>query len=374
MVVCSGSHVAGLEIMNLTLMKQLQENGHSVFCLASGWNNGDFTKRLETLSIPFQCVKLGNLYASRPAWTLVTILNLPEAVVQIKNLLKKYEPDIVILNEHRNFLYTGFLWKGWKMVYWEHNLPALSIFNKITYKKLQSKAHALIACSEFVKNRLEVLTPGASNIAIVHNGIDTAPGNNLKKDTTETTDKLVRLGIIGQVIPRKGHLLLIEALGALLQKNINCAVYIYGNDQTEYAARVREFVLEHGLTDRVHWKGFLSDKNNIFSQLDIVVVPSTDEPFGLVALEPALWEIPVVAARSGGLPEIITHEFNGLLFTPGNYADLYAQLERLICQPQLRLELGRRAKTVLTERFSADRMADRFMETLALPDTADLQK
>lgn len=366
--------MSGQEIVNLTLMKELKEKGHTVFCLASGWNNGDFTARLEALSIPYQCVKLGNLYISRPAWTMFTILNLPKAIFQIKSLLRKCQPDIVILNDCRNFLYTGFLWEGYKVIYWEHNLPVLQFFNKITYKKLQNETCTLVACSEFVKKRLEELTPGVSNIAIIYNGIDTASGNIFKKYSTESTDKLIRIGIIGQVIPRKGHLLLMEALKKLRQDNHNCAIYIYGNDGTEYATQVRAFVHEHRLTDRVNWKGFISDKNNIYNHLDIVVVPSTDEPFGLVALEPALWEVPVVAARSGGLPEIIQHEFNGLLFEAGDCKDMAAQLEKLISRPQLRSEIGQKAKTVLTERFSAGRMAERFIEIFAPPGTSGFQK
>lgn len=359
--VCGGSHVSGQEIVNLTLMKELKEKGHTVFCLASGWNNGDFTAHLEALSIPYQCVKLGNLYISRPAWTLVTILNLPKAIFQIKNLLKKYQPDIVILNDCRNFLYTGFLWNNRKVIYWEHNLPALRSFYKLTYKKLQNKIRFLIACSEFVKQRLAALAPGASNIHIIHNGIDTS-GIIVKHTSPEQTDHLVRIGIIGQVIPRKGHLLLMEALRKLRQEHLNCAVYIYGNERTEYAAAVRAFLFQHGLTEQVIWKGFINDKNAIFSQLDIVAVPSTDEPFGLVALEPALWEIPVVAARSGGLTEIIEHGSTGLLFRAGDPDDLTVQLHRLIKSPSLRSEMGWQAKNRLFQHFSASRMAARFVE------------
>ncbi len=373
LVVCGGNTVSGLEIANLTLMKQLKEIGYSVCCLTSGWNDGAFISRLQALDIPYQCVKLGNLYISRPVWTLDTILNFPKAVFQIRNLLKRFQPDTIILNDHRSFLYSGFLWKGFNVIFWEHNLPPVNLFNKITYGRLAKTVSHIVACSEYVNLRLsEFIISGRSKIRTIYNGIDTA--DSYVAHETKRMDNGIRIGIVGQVILRKGHMLLAEALSILVDRGLPCAVYIYGNDQTLYASEVRYLAEKMGLNKHIHWMGFVQDKNMIYNNLDIVVVPSMNEPFGLVALEPALWEIPVVAVRSGGLPEIIIHEFNGLLFELDNYNDLAAQLEKLISRPQFRSEIGRQAKTVLMERFSASRMADRFIEIFALSDTFDFQK
>lgn len=372
LIVCNGATVSGLEIANLTLMKQLKEKGHSVYCLTSGWNDGAFIARLQTLDIPFKCVKLGNIYISRPDWTLDTMLNFPKAVLQIKNLLKIFQPDTIILNDHRNFLYTGFLWRSFNVIFWEHNLPPVNLFNKITYRRLAKTVSHIIACSEYVNRRLSRLISGRSKIRTIYNGVDT--NARYLQDEKIKTDTSVQIGIIGQVIPRKGHLLLVEALRILITRGFPCKVHIYGNDQTDYASEVRKLVEELGLNKHIHWMGFVQDKNMIYNNVDIVVVPSDGEPFGLVALEPALWEVPVVVARSGGLPEIIKHEFNGLLFEPGNSNDLAMQLEKLISCPPLLSDMGQQAKTVLMEQFSAGRMAERFIELLAPPDTSGFQK
>lgn len=358
--------MAGLEIVNLTLMKQLKENGHDVFCLASGWNNGDFISRLEALAIPFQCVKLGNLYVSRPAWTLASILNLPKAVFQIKSLLKKYSPDIVILNDYRNFLYTGFLWKGYKLIYWEQNLPAINAFQKRTFKSLYQQSFMLVACSDFVRKRLETLTQGRNKIITIHNSIDFPDIEFIAP--SYLSGKPVRIGIVGQVIPRKGHLILVDALALLREKDMNCVLYIYGNDKTKYAREVRQAIMEKGLTQLVYWKGFVNDKNQIYNDLDIVVVPSVNEPFGLVAIEPAWWEIPVVAARSGGLPEIIEDRKTGFLFDQGDVRSLVNQLEMLISRPHLRSTMGKQAKNRMLTYFTASQMAAHFIEIFNRPD------
>lgn len=360
LVVCGGSHVSGMEIMNLTLIKQLTEMEHSVSCLVSGWNDGVFIARLQALEIPYTIVKLGNLYITRPGWTLASLLNLPKAIFRIKKLLSHYKPDIVLLNDGRNFLYTSYLWNGFNVIFWEHNLPAISAFNRLTYNKIHRKAQVIVACSEFVKKRLEALISPSRKIITVHNGIDltgAGPSTVLKEQHAD-----VRIGIVGQLVPRKGHLLLIEAISRLIDKGLNCNLFIYGNDQTEYAATVRAFALERKVSEHIQWMGFVSDKNDIFSHLDIVVVPSTDEPFGLVALEPALWHIPSVVAASGGLPELVVAGSTGLLFQPGNADDLATQLEILIRRPALRLEMGRQAYSRVLQYFSANKMAARFID------------
>ena len=360
LVVCGGSHVSGLEIMNLTLIKQLKEMGHSVTCLVSGWNDGTFISRLQALEIPYTVVKLGNIYITRPTWSIASILNLPTAILHIKNILKQNKPDVIILNDSRNFLYTGFIWNGLNIIFWEHNLPSQSIFNTITYKKLYKKAAIIVACSDFVKKRLETLILQKDKIKTVYNGIEITE-NNLTK-VSNKSDSCIRIGIVGQVIPRKNHLVLIEALSVLRKEGLNCTLYIYGNNETEYAATVRDFIYISGLSEYVHWMGFLTDKITIFSNLDIVVVPSEDEPFGLVALEPALWKIPVVAAHSGGLTELIEAESTGLFFQPGDSHELAAQLLRLINQPNLISQMGHAAQARVVQHFSATKMAVRFVE------------
>lgn len=360
LIVCGGSHVAGQEIVNLTLMKQLAAKGHSVFCLASGWNDGSFVARLKAIGIPYQCVKLGNLYLSRPAWTLATLWNLPKAVFQVKAILKKFKPDIVLLNDGRNFLYTSFLWEKTPLIYWEHNLPAFSLFNKISYNQLHIKTRAMIACSDFVSIRLNELIQDASRVVTIHNGIE-IPDDIVTEIKSESGNS-VRIGIVGQIIPRKGHLLLLEALNNLRQEGLDFTLMIYGNDRTSYAEAVRAYLQTHHLAENIVWKGFESDKSAIYSHLDLTVVPSSDEPFGLVALEPALWEIPVIAARSGGLAEIVEHEVTGLLFTAGDAQDLSVQLKRLIQAPALRREMGRHARAHLLRHFTASRMCEQFIE------------
>jgi len=75
-------------------------------------------------------------------------------------------------------------------------------------------------------------------------------------------------------------------------------------------------------SDRIHWIGPKRDVRPWYAAAFVLALPSTNEPFGPVVVEAMASGVPVVAARSGGLPEIITHGKDGFLFTPGSASDL----------------------------------------------------
>ena len=86
------------------------------------------------------------------------------------------------------------------------------------------------------------------------------------------------------------------------------------------------------------------------------VVPSLwPEPFGLVATEAMSYGLPVIAARSGALPEIIEHEYSGLLYEPRNAGELASHMERLWRSPRMCEQLGANARQVVRDRYDSER-------------------
>ena len=81
-----------------------------------------------------------------------------------------------------------------------------------------------------------------------------------------------------------------------------------------------------------------------YASADVFAFPSDTETLGFVAMEAMASGVPAVGARAGGIPDVIQHEHNGLLFTPGDLGDLTAQVERLLFDVELRKELGARAR------------------------------
>jgi glycosyltransferase involved in cell wall biosynthesis len=78
-----------------------------------------------------------------------------------------------------------------------------------------------------------------------------------------------------------------------------------------------------------------------YASADVLAFPSDTETLGFVAMESMASGVPAVGARAGGVPDVIRHEENGLMFAPGDLGDLTEQLRRLLQDPLLRSRLGR---------------------------------
>jgi glycosyltransferase involved in cell wall biosynthesis len=119
------------------------------------------------------------------------------------------------------------------------------------------------------------------------------------------------------------------------------------------------------LQDIVEWSGFFANRDDIYRDLDVVVAPAIDEPFGMTVLEAGAYGLPVVAARSGGFPETVMDGTTGLLFDAAEREPLAAALEKLITDSSLRNRLGRAGHAHIGQAFSMERMASRFAEAVS---------
>jgi glycosyltransferase involved in cell wall biosynthesis len=168
------------------------------------------------------------------------------------------------------------------------------------------------------------------------------------------------IGIVGQLTPRKGQLELIGAFAKALHELPEARLLIVGaavfNRDEEYAELLQQRIHELGIENRVCMTGNRADVASVLQALDLVVVNSSVEPFGLVALEAMACGAPVLAAVSGGIPELIKHGQNGWLVPQGDEQRLTAALVELGGRPELRRQLAEQGKTHMAATFSADRL------------------
>jgi glycosyltransferase involved in cell wall biosynthesis len=109
--------------------------------------------------------------------------------------------------------------------------------------------------------------------------------------------------------------------------------------------------------DRIHLIGPIPEPWELVLAVDVLVVPSHEEPFGRVAVEGQRAGVAVLAADSAGLAEIVSDEVDGLLFAAGDSDDLARQLGRLMSDPDLRVRLANQARRS-SVRFDLDRHID----------------
>ncbi|MGU7781182.1 glycosyltransferase family 4 protein [Burkholderia sp. PU8-34] len=146
---------------------------------------------------------------------------------------------------------------------------------------------------------------------------------------------------------------------------------LFGED--DYAAQLHEYVARHGMDDRVHFLGFQRDVAACMKAVDVVAHTSiTPEPFGRVIVEGMLARRPVVAARAGGVVEIIEHDDNGLLCEPGDAHALGEALTALQTDRALRERLVASGYVTALRRFGTKTYVEQVEKILA--DTARAAK
>jgi len=162
-------------------------------------------------------------------------------------------------------------------------------------------------------------------------------------------------GTVGRLSEVKNHCTLIAAFADLSREMPEALLVIAGTGENE--AELRQQVAAAGLNERVFFLGYRSDIPQILNGLDVFVLPSLREGFGLAMLEAMASRLPVIASRVGGIPEIFGDEDFGIMIDPNNPAELRDAMKTLANLPQAQREaMGDRARRRALEHFGAERM------------------
>jgi glycosyltransferase involved in cell wall biosynthesis len=173
------------------------------------------------------------------------------------------------------------------------------------------------------------------------------------------------IGLVAHLTPWKGH----EEFLSVAAKVPGVRCLVAGGEiyETEghagYADRLRRRAVDLGLGGRVHFLGNRDDVPEILAALDVLVhCPSSPEPFGRAVAEAMAVGKPVVAARDGGLPELVEHDVTGVLVPPGDATACAAAVTRLLGDPALRARLGAAGREAAERMFDPGRHAEAVLQ------------
>jgi glycosyltransferase involved in cell wall biosynthesis len=197
-----------------------------------------------------------------------------------------------------------------------------------TLPALLRQADALISSSQYLADTHSRYGIDPGRIRVWRQGLDL--DECLMRQPSDT----LRVGYLGQIKPHKGVHLLVNAWRRLHGDQPRRLV-LYGSAAgvEAYAARLRDAL---ATLDTASWAGEFrgSEVWEILANLDVVVVPSRwGENSPNIILEAQAVGVPVIGANLGGIPELVTHGENGLLFTADDADDLARQLQLLLDQP-----------------------------------------
>lgn len=162
---------------------------------------------------------------------------------------------------------------------------------------------------------------------------------------------------------QKGLDTLIEAFALIAAEHPRVRLAVAGRGKD--AARVEELAARAGVAGRIELLGAVSeaDRQRLFGQAAVLLMPSRFEGFGMVAAEAMAAGVPVVAAAAGSLPEVLDPPNGGVLVPPSDPRALAAAVDRLLRSPEAREALGASARRS-AERFRWDAVAKRHLEFL----------
>jgi colanic acid/amylovoran biosynthesis glycosyltransferase len=173
---------------------------------------------------------------------------------------------------------------------------------------------------------------------------------------------------VGRLAPVKGQHLLIAALATLVEGGRDVRLRFAGDGPDSIT--LRQDVKNRGLSGHVSFAGNVNQDKllDLYRESDALALSSFAEGLPVVLMEAMAMEIPCVAPWVNGIPEIVTHETDGLLVPPGDAEALARAIARLMDDAEFRRALGQRARLKILEKFDLRRntghLADVFRQRL----------
>jgi len=220
---------------------------------------------------------------------------------------------------------------------------------------------AIVALSRAIEVQLVAAGVDAARVVRIPSAVDTAryrpdaaARGRLLAAFALPSDALV-VGVVAQLIERKGHAALLALLPELVRERPTLRVLCFGRGPLEGALRAE--IGARGLEHHVVLAGFRADLPELLPGLDVLAHPATREGLGLALLEAASAGVPVVAYDAGGVPDAVVDGATGLLVPVGDAVALRAALAHLLAARAERARLGVAARAHAERHFDVARLA-----------------
>lgn len=297
-------------------------------------------------------------------YKIVFLFFLAAFFLKTRKLVKKEKPDIL----HAHWWIPGGLVACWNSFFSKtpyivtlHGTDLMLLkksgFLRGRARRVFRRAARVTVVSNFLKNELVSLFPEIeSKIVIIPMPID-----------PEVLHREPKANITGRTILCPARLIEQKNLGMLLEAFFQVAaefqeakLLIVGSGPKE--AELKNKARNLGLEKKVEFLPAMSPPKlgKLYQATEIVTLVSKNEGFGLVLVEAFLFQKPVVAARSGGIPDIVTDGENGFLVDPDNPDEMARAFKKLLSDANLKDRMGKKGHQSYLEKFSPEKLAEKF--------------
>jgi glycosyltransferase involved in cell wall biosynthesis len=335
---------------------------------------GPLADRAQLLSIPTVSISgtAGSLRL-HPLHTARALGEIAAAAAGLRRATREFDPTLVHANSIRAGLALGLSRPQVATVVHVRDCLPPGRLSSATLRLVSATATTVVANSEYTAESVRRAAPKAK-VEVVHSPVDLERWDPSGIDRVHARARLpgvrsraLLLGVLAQLTPWKGQDAAIETLHLLRKQGVDAHLLLIGSakfvagstrfDNRAYVDGLKDQVRELRLEDRVSWLGEREDVVELVAALDVLLLPSHEEPFGRAVIEAMALEVPVIATSVGGPAEILTDGREGYLVPPRSPV-AWAEAVRLIGDPALRRLMGRAGRQRVEEAFTLGHHVD----------------
>jgi glycosyltransferase involved in cell wall biosynthesis len=283
------------------------------------------------------------------------------AIRRGRTLVAKHDPDVV-----HSLLFKGYL-VGIGMTFArppafvygaQNNEDNWETLKRTVHRSINDRCDQLICISPAVRDDfIEAAGVDEARTTIIPNSGDF---ERIAVEGAPTSDNPV-VGTVARLHPYKGLDTLVEAVAEVSNAYPDIECRIFGDDRGEQAA-LESQAATLGVESNVRFEGWTKDPYQQIAAMDVFVLPSISEGFGMVVMEALAVGTPVVASQTGGIPEIVDHGETGWLAEPGDVDAFRDRIEWCLDNPAAAAEMGEEGSQRVKERFNAGRLAEKHVQ------------
>lgn len=251
------------------------------------------------------------------------------------------------------FLATALGGPGWRWSFTVHGSTELADVGRHRLREKVEVAEFVICSSDFCRSQLMRLVGSEhwAKLRTIYCAVD--PEEFRVAPRQRGPGEPLKVLTVARLAASKGIHLLVDAVAELVSDGVDVKLAVVGDgpERDTLAARVRAL----GLGDRVEFAGFVGQDDILewYAWADIFCLPSFAEGIPVVLMEAMAAELPVVATRIMGIPELVEHEVNGLLVTPARQDEIVRSLARLAADPGMRRSMGTDGRRTIEAGFAS---------------------
>lgn len=267
---------------------------------------------------------------------------------------RAHDYDFIICNTTVTYRAVDFLQRQNIPIVWfirETKLVDEGIANNNKFREVFRNFYNIYTVSGYAA---DVCRRYNSSVRVINNSVED------KFQKFKKTDERIVFGYIGSIIPVKGVDILLRAFTKIATENKNVELRIAGEYKNAFGTELQKYNIP-----QVKWLGEIQgvDKEKFFNSIDVLIVPSLDEPSGLTVIEGAMYGVPVITTDKTGAKYMVQNGESGFITKTGDVEDLYKSMSKII---QMNLDnMKQKSREMYLKYGTTDKEREQVLDMLA---------